>query len=82
MKTEYMMLAGLAFLLLLPRRQMAPAQPAANMGDPSNWYADQWARIYGADLTLYGTHPAPSTYDNYSAASYNDMGFNAPVGGQ
>ncbi len=74
------MLAGLAFLLLMPRRQAA-VQQAPNPADPSNWYADQWARIYGADLSQYGSHPAPSSYDNYSYYG-PDMGFNATVGGR
>lgn len=83
MKTEHMMLAGLAFLLLMPRRPVASAAPQQpNPADPSNWYADQWARIYGDDLTLYGSHPAPSAYDNYSNSRVNDVGFNAPVGGR
>jgi hypothetical protein len=79
MKTTTMIFIGVGILVLMRAQAMAQVKSQvteAAIVDPGNWYADQWARIYGADLGVNGQNPAPSTLDAYGLAG--EMGFQTP----
>lgn len=52
--TTTQILLGVAALYLLSKRAGAAQARRAQLNDPTNWGADQWARIYGADLANAG----------------------------
>jgi hypothetical protein len=76
MKTTH--IALLVAVLLLARRRAAAQPPAAAkpgyLVDSSDWYSDQWARIYGADLMATD---AQSPHSAYGMTSCKCTGFNA-----
>jgi hypothetical protein len=76
MKNQYMWIAGLLLVAAVARGRATPAVPpqvAAKYGDPGNWYLDQWARLFGVDLTLDGEHSVPSGLDPWGGTP---MGWN------
>lgn len=67
MSIEHIVLIGFALVFLSKSQVKAKAAVNVNglVGDPTNWQHDQWARLYGIDLTIDGTHPQQSPYDVY-----------------
>ncbi|MYM39664.1 hypothetical protein [Duganella qianjiadongensis] len=56
MRVETIFWAGIALMALNRSRQLAQVQQSqsAKMNDPTNWGADQWTRLYAADIAAVG----------------------------
>lgn len=77
MNTTELILGGFVLLALASRSNQTPQQQTVNtyLNDPTNWGADMWARIYGADLAAAGgQHNAQSGLTVYGVTT-NSMGF-------
>jgi hypothetical protein len=76
MKTTHIAMIIGALLLLRPRTaQVQPLATAPNyLANSSDWYGDQWARLYGADLL---PTDAQSSHSPYGLTSCKCTGFNA-----
>lgn len=69
---------GLMVLSQSSRAAQAQRSQEAKYRDPTNWGADQWARIYGDDLAAVGgQHGAQSGMTVYGMTDC--MGFGARV---
>lgn len=77
MNTTHIVLGVVALLVLLPPRQRAHAPLVSQHGylaDSTTWGADQWARLYGADLMATD---AQSPLLAHGVTSCRCTGFNA-----
>jgi hypothetical protein len=80
MKIETVFWCFVGYMVLTKSRMAAQVQQAqvAKMNDPTNWGADQWARIYGDDLAATGgQHDAQSSLTPYGLTAC--MGFTGSV---
>lgn len=82
MKLEEIVLAGIAVALVVHSQRKAVAvaqvQQANTMTgaqDPSNWYSDQWAQLYGGNLSTNGQNNVPSGYTHFGMQG--TMGFDS-----
>ena len=59
MSVETIFWCGVGYMLLAKSQQAAQQQQSikAKMRDPTNWGADQWARLYGDDIAQVGGQP-------------------------
>lgn len=77
MSTTELILGGIVLVLLSKRAGTAQARAAA-LNDPTNWGADQWARIFGADLGAAGmVHSTQTSLTPYGFQG--SLGFQARV---